>query len=47
MPAALHDAAMINDDDQVRIADCRKPVCDDDAGAAFHRKIKCSLHGNF
>jgi hypothetical protein len=47
MPAALHDSAMVYDDDQVGIADSGQAVRNHDAGAAFHRSIKCLLDCDF
>jgi hypothetical protein len=43
VPAALDDLAMIDDDDQVGVADCRQPVGDHNARPALHSKIESLL----
>jgi hypothetical protein len=39
VPAALHNPALIDHDDQIGIADRRQPMRDDDAGPPLHRQI--------
>ena len=47
MAALLDDAALVHDDDAVRVADGREPVCDDKAGPALaqprHRELNLHL----
>ena len=47
MGALLDDAAVVEDDDQVGIADGGETVGDDEGGAALHEGVHASLHKPF
>ena len=44
MAAALHDLAMVEDDDLVRVPDGREPVRDRDGRPPLGEPIECLLH---
>jgi len=47
VPAALHNPALIYDDDQVRVSYRGQPVGDHDTGTPLHRHIERLLDRNF
>ena len=46
MPADLHDATVVEHDDEVSLADRREPVRDDDRRAALEGGVEGPLHGD-
>ena len=46
MRAGLHHASVVDDEDQVRVADRREAVRDHQGGASFERLVECALHGD-